>query len=485
MHHRRRLILWAGAAGLAFAGQARADDLRGALASAYASNPTLAAARDALRATDAGVPLARSAALPSLSGVAQETEYVKQSALNLETENMPRMLSLSAAASLPIYSGGAVKNAVRAADTRVLAGRADLRSTESGVFTQAVAAYLDVIRGESVVRLNRAQVQTLEVNLRATSDRFQIGDVTRTDVAQSQSRLALATGNLRSAEATLAQARENYIQVIGKAPVALAPPPALAGLPDSAELAVAYALDHNPDLAAAHERTRAAGFDTRAAGASRLPKISVFADAGYADYLKSLSVPGVPSSLIPQTATTADVGIRATLPLYQGGRPSAQIRQAEALEGQAMDQEIAVERQVIASVRAAWSNWQAMQQIIASTQTAVDAADLSLRGVRAENSVGNRTILDILNAEQELVNAQVELVTAQRNAYVAGFALLSAMGKAEAKDLGLDSGLLYDPEANYREARGVYTDWQGGAKATTNATRTVDTPAQNGTIGAK
>ena len=181
------------------------------------------------------------------------------------------------------------------------------------------------------MRLNRAQVQTLQTNLKATGDRFQIGDVTRTDVAQSQSRLALAQGNLRSAEAAAVQARETYLPLVGKEPVALAPPPALPALPASPDEAVAYALEHNPDLLAAQERSKAAGFDTSAARASRLPKLSIVANGGYTNYLNSLSVAGVPKSTLPESVTTSDVSLRATIPLYQGGRPSAQIKQAQAL----------------------------------------------------------------------------------------------------------------------------------------------------------
>ena len=174
--------------------------------------------------------------------------------------------------------------------------------------------------------------------------------------------------------------------------------------------------------------------------------------------------------------------MRATLPLYQGGLPSAQKRQAQAREGATLEQEIGIEREVIASVRAAYAQWQAAQALIASSQTAVDAAELGLEGVRAENSVGNRTILDILNAENELLNAQVQLVTAKRNAYVAGFNLLAAMGKAEARDLGLDGGTLYDPAANYRRAKGSFFDWGDNPDPKPAATRTVDTKAQDGSV---
>lgn len=458
---------------------ARADDLRGALAQAYAGNPTLLAAREQLRATDAGVPLARADGLPSASISASETEYVRQSELN--TYDMPRMLNVSGSASLPLYSGGAVHNAVKAANIRVMAGRGDLLSAEANVFSQTVAAYLDVIRTDAIVALNKNQVKALEVNLKATTDRFQIGDVTRTDVAQSQSRLALAVGTLRNAEASLVQARETYIQIIGKEPEALAPPPQLPNLPATAEDAVTIALQTNPDLAAVRERSKAAGFDTSAARSSRSPKVSLFADVGYTDYLNSLNYPVVPGLVLAQRAKNADVGIRATLPLYQGGRPSAEIKQAQAREGQALDTEIATERQVIANTRAAFSSWRAAQQVIEATKTAVDAAELSLKGVRAENGVGNRTVLDILNAEQELINAQVQLVTAERNAYVAGFTLLVAMGKGGARDLGLDGGALYDPLIHARSARSEYTDWGGDKiQGAGKPTRTVDTRAQTG-----
>lgn len=481
----RRFDLLVGVALIAGSGQvpARADDLRGALAAAYATNPTLLSARETLRATDENVPIARADGLPSASITADETEYVKQSAI-LSASGARRAVTVSGSLNVPLYSGGAVRNAVKAAEIRVQAGQADLRGTESSLFSSVVAAYMDVILDEAVVRLNHAQVQTLQVNLQATTDRFQIGDLTRTDVAQSQSRLALAQGDLRSVEANLESARERYIQVIGKAPVSLEAPPPLPGLPMDADEAVAVALEHNPDLIAARERSQASRSDVKAAGAARLPRLSLFADSLYGNYLGTLSFIGLvtPGSGLPQSGSTADVGVRATIPLYQGGRPSAQVRQTQAREGAALEDEIGAERSVIAQVRAAFTACQAANSIIESTQSAVASAKLSLEGVRAENSVGRRTIIDILNAEQELVSAQQQLATARRNAYVAGFSLLAAMGKGEARDLGLDGGTLYDPEPHYRAARNTVWDWGSDPAPVAQATRTVDTPAQDGSI---
>jgi outer membrane protein len=190
----------------------------------------------------------------------------------------------------------------------------------------------------------------------------------------------------------------------------------------------------------------------------------------------------IPGLVVAQTATTAQVGLRARIPVFQGGRPAAQRRQAQARAGAALETEIATERDVIAQVRSAFASYRAANEIIASNQSAVEAATLSLEGVRAENSVGNRTVLDILDAEQELLQAQVRLVTARRNAYVAGFTLLAAMGRAEAQDLGLDGGPLYDPDVNYRRVRGKWLDWENDPAPVARSTRTVDTPVQDGSI---
>ena len=485
---------WALLAGFALAAApAAADDLRSALESAYRTNPTLDAARATQRATDETVPLAKASGRPGANLTTQYTEIVDPTGTSATTslgssgltlEGPDRQLSSGVNLSVPLYSGGSVKNQVRAAERRVEAGQADLRGTESSVFSQAVAAYMDVILDEAVVDLNRNNVQVLTVNLQATRDRYQIGDLTRTDVAQSESRLAIARSDTRSAEANLANARERYIQVIGHPPGKLEPPPPLPGLPATAEQAADVALDNNPDILAAKERSRAAGYDVNVASASRLPQLNAVVGGTYSNTLGTLRITGSPIPL-PQTSAGVTVGLSGSIPLFQGGRPAALRRQAQAREGAALEQEIGAERNVIAQTRSAFQSWQAANEIITSSQVAVDAAALSLEGVRAENSVGNRTILDILNAEQELLQARSRLVTARRNAYVAGFTLLAAMGKAEARDLGLDGGPLYDPDTNYKRVRGKWWDWSNDPAPVAQSTRTVDTPAQNGSIPAQ
>lgn len=459
---------------------ARADDLREALAAAYNTNPTLEGARDSQRATDESVPIARAGGLPSANITATETEFLRQSANSFTAPE--RNLGVTAQVLVPIYSGGAVRNGIAAAKGRVEAGQADLRNTESTLFANVVAAYMDVLRTEALVALATNNVAVLKTNLEATSDRFQIGDLTITDVAQSRSRLAVAEGDLRSAEANLIAARESYVRLVGQAPENLEAPPPLPGLPDTVGEAITSALDNNPNLEAAKRRAAAAGYDTKAAGAGRLPTVGLFVNGQYSDFFGTLG--GPVSNQFVQRETTANAGVRVTIPLFQGGEPAARQRQAGARESALLEDVIASERQIIAETRSTFANWQAANQVIKSSQAAVEAAELSLEGVRAENSIGNRQILDVLNAEQELVQARAQLVTARRNAYVAGFNLLALMGKAEARDLNLDvGGPLYDPKVNADRVSSKLNDWDRDPKPAPDSTRTVDIPPATATIG--
>ena len=460
----------------------RADTLQEALAQAYQTNPTLLAARANQRATDENVPIDRADELPNLSLQGTYTEY-----LYATSGGFSATPGRSAAGTLnltvPVYAGGAHHNTLRGAEIRDVAGRADLRGTESSLFNQVVAAYMNVIQDEAIVGLNQSNVQVLTVNLQATTDQFQIGQLTRTDVAQSQSRLALAQGDLRTAEANLIQAKETFLALVGSPPVDLKPPPPLPGLPANVDSAVQVALGDNPDLAGALERADAARYDVKVARASRLPRVDLVVGGSSTDYLGSL--PAILGFASPNVQNSAQAGVRATIPIYQGGKPAAQIRQAQARSSAALEDAVLEERTLVSQVRAAYASWQAANAIIASSQTAVSAAQLSLEGVRAERTVGNRTILDILNAQQELLQAEVQLVTARRNAYVAGFTLLAAMGHAEARDLGLEAyGPLYDPVVNYKRVSHIANDWQHEPDPVTQATRTVDIPAQDAEIPA-
>lgn len=474
---RTRLAWRAGAAWCALiaAAAAQADTLRDALVQTYGGNPTLTGARAQLRALDEGVGIARAEGRPSVSvsaGINQDFSGVGR--FNSDGRALTGGVNLG----LPLFTGGRVGGLVRGATARVDAGRADLRAVEGDVFTEAVGAYMDVIRDQSIVELNRNQVKVLETNLQASRDRFEVGDLTRTDVAQSDARLAGARSQLATAEGRLAGSNENYRRVIGKFPENLAPPPPLPPLPPTSDQAAQIALDNNPDLISITASARAAGYDINVARAARLPTLSATTGVNYTNRLGSnpTGVSGIPGAFtVENSFATQAVGLTASLPLYQGGGAGARVRQAQALQSQTLEQTIAVERSVIAQARANFASYQAAQQTIAANDKAVSANRLALEGARAENSVGTRTVLDVLNAEQELLNSQVALVTARRDLYVAGFALLNAMGRAEARDLGLDGGPLYDPLANYNRVSRRWSDYGDDPRPAPQATRTIDT----------
>ncbi|MBA4041747.1 MAG: hypothetical protein C0474_08155 [Sphingobium sp.] len=461
---------------------ATAETLRDALVKAYETNPTLAAQRATLRANDENVPITRA---PSLPQVQVQSTYSENVVLPITAFTAPsRTSQTQASLTYSLFAGGAVKNGVAAAKSRVEGGRATLRGTEADLFTAVVAAYVDVQRDSAVVQLNEQNVRVLDVNLQASRDRFQVGDLTRTDVAQSEARLALAQSQLETAQSRLIASRENYIRLVGSTPGELDTPPPLPKLPGTPDEAVKVALAENPTLLAARKALEASGFDVKSARATRLPTVDAFAQGNYTNFLGTLGgFPGNPAP--PQFDRTAQFGVRLSLPIYQGGAPAARIRQAQARQSASIEQLTEAERSVVSQTRSVYASYRAALDVIRSAEAAVSANRLALEGVKAENSVGNRTILEILNAEQELLNAQVTLVTARRDAYVAGFAVLAAMGRAEAKDLGLENGPLYDPVANYDRVRNRIFDWDQDPTPKPVATSTTGTPAQTAIVAGR
>ena len=463
-----RKFISASLAAALMAGTASADTLREALVSAYNTNPTLTGQRETLKATDANVAIAKAAGRPTINGTVGINRTLTQSGLLIQGGKGPT-LSAGADLSVPLFSGGAVKNSVRAAKTRVEAGQATLRAVEGDVFTQAVSAYMDVIRDRAIVELNQNNVKVLTTNLEATRDRFQIGDLTRTDVAQSEARLQLGVSQLATSQGRLTASEATYRQVIGHAPGLLAPPNPLPPLPKTEDEAVRIALANNPDLVAISRQAIASGYDVNVARASRLPTLSGVVSEDYVRNLNNNDKTG----LIPSQGNATSIGLSARVPLFQGGLPAARIRQAQAQQGAVLEQVVGTERAVVQAARAAFAAYDAAQKAIQANTVAVQANELALEGNRAEQTVGTRTIIEVLNAEQELLNSQVLLVTAKRDAYVDGFQLLNAMGQAEARDLGLDGGPLYDPLGNYRRVANNWSDWADDPRHPTIATRTV------------
>lgn len=466
-------MLLGSATGLVLAApQAGAETLQDALAAAYRDNPTLTGARAGQRATDEQVNIARARGRPSADA---QVSYQRNLYQTFTISSADSQFTAQGGVQVPLYSGGQIRNAVNAAKLRAEAGRGDLRGTEATVFSRVVAAYMDVIRDSAVVSLNGQNVHSLQVNLQASRDRFSVGDLTRTDVAQSESRLALAVANLEQAQAQLITSKENYIALVGSPAGDLQPPPPLPGLPTSPDAAVSIALADNPDIQAANKARDAARYDVRSTEGRILPTLSGFANGTNAHSY------GYRGTIFGLNATNQSVAVGAsiTVPIYQGGGPAAAQRQAVAQEGVAIEREIETERGVISQVRASYASWQASLKTIDSTEQAVKAAELSLEGVKAENSVGARTILDILNAEQEALNARVQLVTARRNAYVAAFTLIAALGHGQAEDLGLDPATRYDPMANDKRVRGKFLDFDFDRRPTAVSTSTRATPSQD------
>jgi outer membrane protein len=231
---------------------------------------------------------------------------------------------------------------------------------------------------------------------------------------------------------------------------------------------VRIALANNPDLVAISRQAMAAGYDVRVAQASRLPTLSGVLSNTYVNNLAGNSLAGVPN-----TGNQTQIGAQVNVPIFQGGLPAARIRQAQAQQGQVLEQVVGTERAVVQAARAAFATYDAAQKAIQAETAAVQANELALEGNRAEQSVGTRTVIEVLNAEQDLLNSQVALVTAKRDAYVAGFQLLNAMGQAEAQDLGLEGGPLYDPLGNYRRVANNWSDWATDPRYAPVATRTV------------
>lgn len=450
---------------------ASAETLREALAAAYATNPDLTSQRAALRVLDERVEQARAGGRPSIGatvGLVQDFQ-----GLGRFTDD-GRTFTANANLQLPLFQGGRVKNAVRAADQRVLAGRESLRGVENQVFLDVVSAYMDVVRDQAVVELNANQVRVLQEQLRASRDRFEVGDLTRTDVAQSEARLATAQSALTAAQGQLTVSREAYRRVVGRVPGTLEPPPPLTGLPGSAAQAVDLAVAENPQLIAARLAENATRYDVSVARAGRLPTLTGTTGVRYQNALGTLdNIRDVPAGTFENEETSQTIGLSATVPLYQSGAVASQIREAQARRSQAIEEIILAERQVVENVRAAFAQLETAQAVIKSSEVAVKANELALEGTRQENLVGARTVLDVLDAEQELLNTRVDLVRARRDEYVAGFALLAAIGRAEAEDLGLEVAH-YDPEGNYRRIRNSWSDWSTGPAPTPQATRTVE-----------
>ena len=430
---------------------AGAQSLEEALSAAYATNPTLQAARAALRATNEQVPQALSNWRPRVtlegSGGVQELDSTNGSSSLSSSDEAITSYPLSAELSVtqPLYRGGRTQADTRRAEATVWAGRANLVDSEQDVLFRSASAYMDVWRDQSVLELTQNNERVLARQLEAAQDRFEVGEITRTDVAQSETRLARATGDRVEAEGNLTASRAIFEELMGFGPSVLESAPPVPGLPASQAEVNALSQENNPGVLAAKFSEEAERHNVRLQFGQLLPELSLVGTLAH----------------IQDNNSTTDETDRArilaelSVPLYQQGFVSSQIREAKQRASQRRIEVDEARRRVGQEAITAWEALQTARAQIEAFQAGVQSAGIALEGVRQENAVGARTILDILDAEQEFLDAQVNLVRAQRDAIVASYQVLQASGRLTARHLGLPV-TLYDPQLDLEKVRDIW-----------------------------
>ena len=421
--------------------RASADTIESALAKAYMNNPDFNAQRAALRATDEGVQRARAGLLPSVS--ASSSLGRQSSTYNSSNEVLsPRTLGVSVTQSL--YNGARVTNQIDQSEKSVLAAREQLRSVEQKVLFGASSGYMAVVRDTAVLKVRQANINVLKEQLRQTEDRFNVGEVTRTDVAQVSAQLAAAEAERSAAQASLASSVASYQQIIGSMPDALADAVPLVNMvPTSLDQALLIGQADHPDIRTARFSVDIAAAGVKIAQGELLPSLSLKGSLTHANDYKSAD----------DEYNDASIVASLTIPLYEGGDVHARVRQLKETLGQRRLEADSALRAVIAEISSAWSHYITSQARIKAAETQIEAATVALNGTREEAKVGQRTTLDVLIADQTLLGAQVNLVTAQTDRVVASYRVLSSVGKLSANSLGLKvKG--YDAKVHYDKVKG-------------------------------
>ena len=434
---------------------AAADTLEWALVQSYQNNPSLNAQRAALRATDENVPQALSGYRPKLSITANAganferltQEFALSGVTTTSTFAEPFISrSVGATATQTLYNGFQTANRTRQAESQVSGARETLRVTEQQVLLDAATAYMNLLRDQAILDLNRRNVEVLTEQLKQTRDRFNVGEVTRTDVAQAESRLAAGRSSLLGAQSNFVTSQANYRRIIGVDPGRLAPGTPVDRLsPNTLAVAVRQGQSQSPSVLAAAYGVDIAELSVKISEGALYPNATLTASA--------LQGTNPAFEVLKETAFSI-VGA-VTIPIYQGGGEYSAIRQSkETLGQQRLNLDINRD-QARATVVQSWGQLDAAKAQIEATTAQVNAAEIALNGVREEARVGQRTTLDVLNAQQELVNARVALVTAQHDRVVASYTLLAAVGALSMPRLGLDI-LIYDPQVHYQQVRDAW-----------------------------
>ena len=428
---------------LAGSAPAMAETLRQAMARAYQANPRLDAERARLRATDEEVPRALSGYRPRVTGSADGGVNRVDSKPDTTSEGEARPWGYSVTVSQTVFNGFRTGNTVDEAEAQVRAGREQLRSVEQQVLLDAVTAFADVVRDREVARLREANVAVLSREVAATEARQSAREVTRTDVAQARSRLARALSQQDLARGNLKSSRAAFERAVGHAPAGLVPPtPPRTLLPRSLEEALATAERESPAVVGALYREAADRNAVSRIRSELLPEVRL--EASYGNRYRQQG--GIDEQ------ESASVTGRLSVPLYEGGETYARVRQAKHRHVARLQEIEQARQEAQATVTQAWSRYQTTRGQLRADRMAVDAARVALEGVREEERAGQRTVLDLLNAEQELLDAKVEVVVSSREIVVAAHSLLAQVGRLTATEMSL-ADPAYDPDAHYQEVR--------------------------------
>ncbi len=426
-----------------------AETLEDALSQAYASNPTLNARRASLRAVDENVPQAAAGWRPTVRVTGAygrrdvEVEQAGRTTVNEDRNNGSAGISMTQ----PIYQGGRTQAGTQRAEAQVQAERARLVASEQTVFIGVVTNYANVLRDQAVVELRANNEQRLRRQLEATRDRFRVGEVTRTDVAQAESRLSRSSADRISAEGNLTASRAQYQRFVGKPPENPVEPQKAVNLPKSTKDAAAAATTDNPNVVAAQFEEAAQRLRIREVQGELLPDLNIVAD-----YTKLYD-----NSARNQTTWGYGAQAQVSMPLYEAGSVTSRVRQARETATQRRVEIEDARRQASTDATTAFEALETAQASLQSLEQEIRAATIALEGVQQEANVGSRTVLDVLDSEQELLDAQVRQVTAKRDALIATYQVLAAVGRLNAKDLGLQVQL-YDFDANYQRVRNKWWD---------------------------
>jgi outer membrane protein len=430
-----------------------ADTIEAALVRAYQNNPQLNAQRAQVRFTDENVPQALSGYRPRVAVTAsagyQYTDTLSTQGGDANTlvrtgihgANAPR--SVGATVSQTLFNGQQTANRTRAAESQVSGAREALRVLEQTVLLQAATIYMDYLRDSAIVEVQKSNVRVLEQTLKQTRDRFNVGEVTRTDVAQSEAQLAAGKTQLLTAEANLNTTRSNFRRIIGNEPQNLAPgSPVDRYLPATLPASVELGLTQNPNVTASMFGIDVSYLQVKVAEGALLPTVT----------LQAAVQQSYESTQTLQRSFGASATAQLQVPIYQGGAEYSLIRQSKETLAQ---QRLVLEQtrdQTRANVVTAWGQLQAGKAQVASAQSQVAASEIALNGVREEAKAGQRTTLDVLNAQQALVNARVALVTAQHDRVVASYSVLNTVGRLSPQVMNLPTAV-YDPSVHYHQVR--------------------------------